>query len=221
MIKDKQTTRLFYGKWLYKVSLRLLGAGVLRRENFESFDAESFYDPYGTNIFKKEAINNKENILKVGFFLNDLTADQYAIRIESSILDFYTNDQNLFAEFKENFEKLIRFSFSPSEDTVDLLSSNEKVIIAKKYPHNKYQYRVYLRPHLVKDTDKKYNFLQWLENQNDKVTCTESLKEWFIKTKWNWERRYVLVDDSKTLLMLKLHSPDAVGTVYKYVISDK
>jgi len=37
----------------------------------------------------------------------------------------------------------------------------------------------------------------------------------------NWDRRYILVDNEKTLLMIKLHSPDAIGTVYKYEIVDK
>ena len=69
--------------------------------------------------------------------------------------------------------------------------------------------------------DKKNNFLKWLSQQNDKVTCTDSIKNWFRKTTWNWERRYILVDDANTLLMLKLHSPEAVGTVYKYTLMDK
>jgi len=63
--------------------------------------------------------------------------------------------------------------------------------------------------------------LSWVESQNGKITISTALKEWFISTNWNWDRRYVLVEDEKTLLMLKLKNSDAVGSIYDYVISDK
>jgi hypothetical protein len=63
--------------------------------------------------------------------------------------------------------------------------------------------------------------LDWVESQNGKITISPALKDWFISTNWNWDRRYVLVEDEKTLLMLKLKNSDAVGSIYDYVISDK
>jgi hypothetical protein len=42
-----------------------------------------------------------------------------------------------------------------------------------------------------------------------------------MKTEWNWDRRYVLVEDEGTLLMLKLRNPEVMGSVYNYVLSDK
>jgi hypothetical protein len=47
------------------------------------------------------------------------------------------------------------------------------------------------------------------------------VQKWFLKTDWNWDRRYVLVEDEGTLLMMKLRNSDVVGTVYNYVVTDK
>jgi hypothetical protein len=78
-----------------------------------------------------------------------------------------------------------------------------------------------LLPHKVKNEDQKNDFLNWCESQDGKITLSAAIKEWFLYTKWNWDRRYVLVQDEQTLLMMKLKNSDAVGTIYDYVVSDK
>jgi hypothetical protein len=50
---------------------------------------------------------------------------------------------------------------------------------------------------------------------------SEAVKTWFIHTDWNWDRRYILVDEESTLLMLKLRNSDFMGKIYEYVIVDK
>ena len=57
--------------------------------------------------------------------------------------------------------------------------------------------------------------------QNDKISLSESVKMWFITTDWNWDRRYVFVDNEQTLLLLKMRNCDAIGKVYEYKIGDK
>jgi hypothetical protein len=71
------------------------------------------------------------------------------------------------------------------------------------------------------DKDEKERFISWVKNQNSKIRLTNSVIKWFINTDWNWDRRYVLVEDEATLLMLKLRNSSVVGRVYNYVISDK
>jgi hypothetical protein len=67
----------------------------------------------------------------------------------------------------------------------------------------------------------KQKFLDWLIIQSPKITCTSAVQSWFMKTDWNWDRRYVLVEDEGTLLLMKLKNSEVVGTVYNYVIVDK
>ena len=57
--------------------------------------------------------------------------------------------------------------------------------------------------------------------QGEKVRLSKIVKEWFIKTDWNWDRRYLLVEDTQTILMLQMRSGEAIGKVYEYVVVDK
>jgi hypothetical protein len=67
----------------------------------------------------------------------------------------------------------------------------------------------------------KNKYIDWIKTQDPRITCTPALEKWFINTDWNWDRRYVLVEDEATVLMMKLRNTEVVGTVYKFVISDK
>jgi hypothetical protein len=50
---------------------------------------------------------------------------------------------------------------------------------------------------------------------------SDTVKNWFIKTDWNWDRRYVLVEDDQTLFMMQLRSAEVIGKVHEYQILDK
>lgn len=92
----------------------------------------------------------------------------------------------------------------------------------KKLPHNRYRYRVYLLPHkMAKDREGKQKYISWLKSLGERVTCTPAVEGWFMHTDWNWDRRYILVEDEHTLLMLKLRNSEVVGRIYNYVLSDK
>ena len=67
----------------------------------------------------------------------------------------------------------------------------------------------------------KADFIDWLSSQNSKVRISDTVKSWFLVTVWNWDRRYMYVEDEQTLLMLKLRKNEAIGTIYNYVLCDK
>jgi hypothetical protein len=136
-------------------------------------------------------------------------------------MDFYTNDRNFYEELSLKFESAMLHRFEPNLETLDLLDTPQ-TILAAKLPHNRYHYKVYLLPHkMAGDKESKKKYVDWLKSQDPRITCTPAVQKWFIKTDWNWDRRYVLVEDEHTLLMLKLRNSEVVGRVYNYIISDK
>ena len=222
--KTKQTTRKFYGKWLYKASFDIQGCSLLRSKTLDEIETfclgpspnESSY------TIRQRAWNNSDNILSLCKSLKDHNKDNYSLRIESSILDVYTNDNNLYNSISISLESMLRHRFEPTEFNIDLLNSNQNYITVDKLPKNRYKYRVYLLPHKMKgDKEGKQKYLDWLKKQEGKVTCTPAVEKWFLHTDWNWDRRYVLVEDEQTLLMLKLRNADVVGRIYNFVIPDK
>jgi hypothetical protein len=223
MNRFKKTKRSFYGKWLYKVSINLEGGSVIRCRTLDQLD-DYFKSQSTRNLsvssLAYRAVSNQDRIVSVAKFLDALPKDQHFVRCEQSIFDIYTNEAHIFKLIVETYKDSLRAAFEPDVENLSLLQSKKNIVV-KKYPHNRYKFKVFLQPHKVKDVDQKLEFLNWCESQQGKVTVTEAIKSWFITQRWNWDRRYILVEDEQTLLMLKLKNSDAVGTIYDYVISDK
>lgn len=224
--KTKSTQRKFYNKWLYKTCFLIPGCVLLRNQaSFDDvkdfltnpLDEERYY--YGSVI---HAHANSTVILKLCDYLAQHSKDQYALRIEQSRLDVYTNDM----EFYEGISQLLATSlvhrFQPRAADIDILNQGHNNIAVSKLPRDRYRYRAYLLPHkMANDRQGKQKYLDWVKLQQPRITCTESIERWFMATDWNWDRRYVLVEDEATLLMLKLRNAEVLGRVYNFVISDK
>jgi hypothetical protein len=132
----------------------------------------------------------------------------------------YTNDQIFFETVVNKFDDCLVHCFAPVAGSEDFLDQ-KKAIISTKLPHNKYKYKVFLQPHKVTSVDEKIRWINWLDTQADRVLISKSVKDWFISTKWNWDRRYLYVEDEQTLLVLKMKNPEALGSIYSYTVLDK
>jgi len=203
--KVKQTTRKFYNKWTYKVSVVKKGVSTLRWQNYE--DAI-------------DAADDKD-LKELFVTLSTLDADKFCKRIETHTLDIYTTEESIFDLLNAKHSNIIKSAFAPLAESKDLLLKDKHVILAKKLPHDRYRYKVFLQPHKIKEVDEKYNFIKWLGTQEPRVNITETVKEWFYKTHWNWDRRYMYVEDDQTLLLIKLKNSEALGTIYTFHVSDK
>jgi len=201
-IKTKQTTRKFYNKWNYKLSFSVK---YIRDLSYRSLEY---------------LLDNCPNpvVHSIAMDLSKYDKSLYAKRIETNILDLYTNDTDMFDFFSKKYNENLRLSVSPSNEN---LLKDPHVILAKKLPHDRYLYKVYLQPHRIDSKEEKKHYLNWLETQKPRVNFTDTVKDWFYKTHWNWDRRYMYVEDEQTLLMLKLKKPEALGTIYTFVVSDK
>jgi acetylornithine deacetylase/succinyl-diaminopimelate desuccinylase-like protein len=223
--KTKPTTKKFYGKWLYKASFQLEGCVLFRTKTLEEVnnfclgpEPETHYW-HATNI---KAYANRETILDLSNFLGGYTKEDYNLRIESSFFDVYTNNPKFYNSVSNRFAGMLRHRFEPDAATAELLNENKNYISVKKLPKERYNYRVYLLPHkMAKDREGKQKFVNWLKAQSPRITCTPAIEKWFVTTDWNWDRRYVLVEDESMLLMMKLRNADVVGKIYNFVISDK
>jgi len=224
-LKTKTTNRKFYGKWLYKVNFRLPGCALFRSKNID--EIRTFCtgpDPEEKNHWSvwSKAYTNRESILDISDILVKYPKDSYNLRIETDFLDIYTNELELYDEISLKLANIIRYRSEPGSADIEILQQNNHYITVKKLPKGRYNYRVYLQPHKMRgDKEAKTKYLEWLKRQSPRVTCTPAIEKWFLTTDWNWDRRYVLVEDEPTLLMLKLRGADVVGRIYNFVISDK
>jgi hypothetical protein len=218
----KTTSHKFYNKWLYKISITQKGSAFFRNNSVDKvIDFCNTGEPGGyANSLQTIAYNNKEGILTLAEFFKEYDTNVWSKRIEGNSMDVYTNDSVLYDKFSAKFKDIIIHRFEPDLTNIDQLT-DEKVIVCKKLPHKIYQYKVYLLPHKMADKEEKRAVVEWLKKQKPKVTCTPAVERWFIKTDWNWDRRYILVQDEQSLLMLKLRAAEVIGRIYNYVVSDK
>jgi hypothetical protein len=186
-------------------------------ENLENVDFEQHKNPY-SSYAKAQA--NKDNLLELAKFLCQYDESIWGKRIESNNIDIYTNDINLYKTLISEFNLYVKSAFEPNLEDLSLLK-NAGTVVVKKLPHDKYMFKAFLLPHKMLDVNDKRSYLDWIKGQGNKILISSIVEEWFIKTNWNWDRRYVLVEDSQTLLMLKLRGPEVLGRVYDYVVRDK
>ncbi len=209
MKNSKLTKRKFYNKWLYKITLKIQGVDFYRYTGFTHGYPRTFYRSVDETL-----------ICELEAELNSIDKSQWGKRIESNNIDIYTNDRDFFLRLSERFDNITVHRFEPVNE--QQLLENGNVYVVNQYPYGKYQYKVFLRPHkLSNEEDRKKHFLNWLDSQDDRIRISDTVRDWFIRMNWNWDRRYMYVKDEQTLLMLKMRESDAIGKVYKYLLADK
>lgn len=216
----KKTKQKFYNQYIYKINLEMLGAFALRHYKFDHFKNsgnlpfKSQFE-FGSERLSDKVNSNKENLLKLSFMLESYK-DSMRIRVEGDWVDIYTNQDTIYHEFLKEFESNVIRRWEPPAGLEDELLDSHKKIFVKKLPHEKYEYKVYLLPHKLKyDRD---SIADWYEKQTEHTSISPSIVKWIRRTSQNWDRRYILVDNDKTLLMLKLRSPELIGAVHRYVV---
>lgn len=220
MLKANITNRRFYNKWLYKVTLNIPGVAIFRQNSLEKIPFLNFDGQKHTHSTMARASLHRQELIALSSFLLGWDKELWSKRIECSSIDIYTNDKTMYTNLFLAFEEIVIARSEPNEKDLDLLENTGSIIV-KKLPHNRYAYKVFLLPHKIKDRKDKKEYVNWITGQNNRILISDAVKEWFITTDWNWDRRYVLIEDSQTLLMLKLRNPEALGRIYDYVISDK
>lgn len=192
--KIKTTKRKFYNKWTHKISLDIKEAWRFRGSK-----------PLSGNVFDLYC-----------FLDANFDSSLYSVRTETNIFDIYTNDKNLYESVIDHYHIFLRYASAPDKDPLIDLGKHE--ILANNYAHNKFQFKVYLTPHKL-TKEEKTTFLTWISKQSDGFLISDAVKDWFSKMMYNYDRRYMYVLDEKTLLMIKLKMPNAIGTVYRYVLT--
>lgn len=217
-MKNKISKRKFYNKFDYKVSLRIEGCGSLRYHSV--LDSKKWLEDgtlpkfYLSDQVKLAVIVNKDILICLCDMLLKYDNDSWNKRIEGDCIDIYTSNKELVDELQTNLVDRIICVFEPCGN-----AAKPGTIKVKKLPGEIYNYRVYLLPHKLRDnTDEKLKYISWIKNQSSRIKITESVENWFYKTQWNWDPRYILIDEESTLLMLKLRNPELVGRIYKFVI---
>jgi|TARA_B100001094_G_scaffold84117_1_gene80420 hypothetical protein len=230
----KQTKKKFYNKYIYKVSLRLEGAYALRtlgHQEILDFATGLRPPPQSDDaMFTTQSwrTKNAHSILKHGKtwisflgIINTVPKNEATIRIETNILDVYTNNKTLYKTLCYEFSDITRNRHEPAPGMKDTLLDSNQEIFVKELPHSMYNYQVDLKT----PTSLKYNELvslaEWCKSRKPAIAFTDATYNWLLKRDVYNTRRWIYVDTESTLLMLRLRCNDLLGTVRKYIKTGK
>lgn len=209
----KITKKKFYNKWNYKINFFILGANY-----FRIFDGRLDNHDY-SSYFRTKA--DFATIKKLVDELLNFEKTEYQTRVEHNWFDVYTNNEKIYNVLVENFKEFICYTSIPKDEEV--LSEHGFIPIStKKLPHNQYSFKAFLKPHVLKNNvEAKENYLNFLNLQKPRIKISKSVESWFMETNYNWDPRYIYVEDKNTLLMLKMKNTPVLGRIYEYVLDDK
>ena len=222
MLKSKITKRKFYNKWLYKVTLRISAIYVLKGDHSAAVAKIRHKLLMQRKIHCDLKEDDAPTLLMLSSYLESLDKSRWAKRIEYNSMDIYTNEQEIFDKLSDMFSPWIQHRFEP-KDNMDMLTANSthNHVIVKQLPHGKFKYKAFLLPHLLpRDLPAKQSLLDWMSKQ-PKIHISESVKTWFLNHNFNWDRRYMYIEDEPTLLMVKLRAGSVLGRVHEYTVNDK
>lgn len=192
-IQTKHTTRLFNGKYKYKIVLVSKAASWFRGAKLDSVKANAaITDRKGQPMWTQKL--SYDDVDYVNQLVNTMEkAPDFIIRVESPYINFYTNnatDIEKLAKIKETSVKYVSYPAPGSESDLD----NKKIIVKNL----DFAYRVTMG----RSKQNYSNFLQWCESI-DKVRLTKRAKLQLAKNK-SWGGYYFYVKDEKTLTMVKM-----------------
>ena len=199
-IRELETTKLFYNKYLYKLLLHNPLVAIFRDKNFtyarQHLDALQLRYESGDKlrINKHREVVSVEQFVGAKFLLTELdTQTDFKLRIESPRMAIYSNDKKWLDYMKTKPLKFFEF-WSPNTDYVHLLQKN--TILTSDINFG-YAYKVTFADKIDP------NFYKWIVNNPFKVkvgdTCLESIK------KGQYVRGfYCYIKDDKILSLIHL-----------------
>jgi hypothetical protein len=206
----KQTKKLFYGKYQYKIVLVFSGAHLFRGAPSDIIADRIKHVKLETDIYarKRWTIKTEEELkyaVKLEHALSNL--ENFELRVETPWVTIYTNNKKDVDKLSNLDKSRVKYICEPLKGTT--LEENTVIL-----PKIKYDYRVTLGK-----TSQEYStFISWA-NTNSKIKLTKSCKTELLRNT-SWGGSYFYITGDNNLLMAKMHLCGAISKVER-VVSEK
>lgn len=215
MTYRKQTTsKLFYGKWPYKIECRVAGSYRIKREGVNA-TLKFCMTPDDLWQARYRPVN-KDRLRSFAKDVDQFLDLEVQIRTESDVFNIYCKDPALHNKMVTALKQYIVEVVEPASNAeLDFMMSNShKKVMCNHYPHEKYHYRVYFKPGC--DSDVKRRFESWIENYKDNILVAKGTKIWFYS---GWRQGpFIYVTDQPTLTMVGLFMGNNIQKVEEFIL---
>jgi hypothetical protein len=203
----KQTKKLFYGKYQYKIVLVFSGAHLFRGAPSDVIADRIKHVKLETDIYarKRWTIKTEEELkyaVKLEHALSNL--ENFELRVETPWVTIYTNNKKDVDKLTNLDKSRVKYICEPLKGTT--LEENTVIL-----PKIKYDYRVTLGK-----TSQEYStFITWADT-NSKIKLTKSCKTELLRNT-SWGGSYFYITGDNNLLMAKMHLCGAISKVERVV----
>lgn len=220
-----ETKKLFYKKFLYKLSFRFEIGDIFRtwhqRDGRLSYAQEKILD-FKNKLKTNKSIEYKkyrkiqvtQELIKDAQRIREtlLNCSDYQLRVEAFNLMLYSNSKDDLLKVVKNLETISSFEiWEPDSAVTDLLANEKDVLVVNKPSEFAYKLTLESSPR-KKNVD---GFKSWAEANRNKIKITDyslnTLESGY------WKNFNVYVRDDKVLLLLKMVAPDMIKKVEKIV----
>lgn len=215
-----QTSKLFYGKYPYKISTVVFGAWFIQRNRKHGNKWQiNAYNPrhWFANQISDIDQNERRCLTLYIDIMNTFLDKHIKVRISGSIIDIYLDDyQNYQAIVKELGSFVTSVSEPDSADELTTLLSSTKIILRTHYPRDIYQYKVILNrcPAAA-----RVPLASWISQYStDTVYMPDGTRDYLNNIKTHWGDYYIYVKDSSMVTMISLVAAAHIKRIDQYVL---
>lgn len=205
------TNKLFYGKWPYKVVCAVKGAWSYR------------YPRSSKSVSVANAWRPNSEILTFieDFDILEIERQHIKLRVENNHFNIFCQDEIILNIIKKKLKKWIVSVYEPATDAEKqyLIDNGNKKILCNTLPLDRYQYKIYLNPHI--ESYNKLKFWEWLSQYgNDRIRISHDSKHWLLNHIGWIPAPFLYVTDRKDLSMICLYLGSNLKKVEEFVLRD-
>ena len=220
-IQPLKSSKLFYNKWPYKIACSIRGASILRHIKGERLEACMPNWAWGSG--KKMTIEEKRDLIEFTTFIEPFLKlkEELQVRVEGDHFNIFCKDRLLLDNISNALDQWIVKIHGPTteKELKFLLVNGHKKIVCDVLPKDKYQYRIYLKSEKW-TTDKRHDFLMWVDKFNDKIDIATTTRRW-LKGEKQWAYApFMYVNDDKMLAMVGLYISGHVRKVEEFILRE-
>ena len=194
------TSKLFYGKWPFKLVVSVERASWLKMVQ-------------QTPSWKSK--RDLQDVKTVAKLLEAFDSKEYATRGEHTRVSIFFKDIELKDKFIDTFgDRCLQFWKPDTDEELQTLVNNgRKVVIKNHLFKRKYRFKVTFKP--AASDNERISVKNWMQNNRDRFDANQSASLWLEaghKRWWN-ASYYLYVTDDKSLAMLVLSAGNAIKLI--------
>lgn len=222
-MRVEKTNKLFYNKWPYKVTCKLVGIRACSYYNLDSIiewcsPSASFSNPPPYSLTKLTSIDRDELSRFVKKYKKYI-GKEIQTRAEGNCFSIFCRDLDLYTDIKKTLKIWVVTVSEPDSDTTleFLLNQGHRKILKSKLPFDRYQYRIFIERKIVLDL--RLRLGAWLCKYKTQIHISKSTKKWLAgDVIYSYADRSILVENGKILSLILLYLGNHCKKVEEFIL---